>query len=258
MNNSGLAGHQGSIAAISGVILEEVGHWVDRQINTTDAVGDEGAIFAALVQGESLSSEDLQLLRAEDDRTVVILDGQSIAIEQQNFTGTAGNDTITGTNQDDVIDGLGGNDNLSGLAGNDTINGGDGDDYLNTVTGVDIVVGGAGTDRLEIDNRNDTANITVTYIDPNNGTVSGGSNNGTTFKEVERITLRTGSGNDTINIPAINIGFYSADVFAGAGNDVITTGSARDRLNGEAGNDTLNAGAGDDELYGGSSSKFKK
>jgi L-aminopeptidase/D-esterase-like protein len=88
-----LTSHQGDIGAITGVILEEFGHWVDTQVNTVDSDGDEGAIFAALVQG-SLSDQELQLLKAEDDRTVIILDGQSIAIEQQNFTGTAGDDTI--------------------------------------------------------------------------------------------------------------------------------------------------------------------
>ncbi|MEA5610154.1 hypothetical protein VB695_19120, partial [Nodularia spumigena UHCC 0060] len=34
-------------------LLEEIGHFVDAQINLTDSAGDEGAIFAALVLGES-------------------------------------------------------------------------------------------------------------------------------------------------------------------------------------------------------------
>ena len=38
-------------AAVLKVLLEEYGHFVDAQVNTTDSPGDEGAIFAALVQG---------------------------------------------------------------------------------------------------------------------------------------------------------------------------------------------------------------
>ncbi|WP_353932772.1 hypothetical protein WJM97_09350 [Okeanomitos corallinicola TIOX110] len=42
------------------VLLEEIGHKVDDVLNNTDSAGDEGAIFLALVQGESLSEEVLQ------------------------------------------------------------------------------------------------------------------------------------------------------------------------------------------------------
>ena len=37
--------------AISAVLLEEIGHFIDAQINLSDSAGDEGAIFAELVQG---------------------------------------------------------------------------------------------------------------------------------------------------------------------------------------------------------------
>ncbi|GBL12686.1 hypothetical protein MSj_04206 [Microcystis aeruginosa Sj] len=35
-----------SSAAIINVILEEIGHYVDAQVNQVDSAGDEGAIFA--------------------------------------------------------------------------------------------------------------------------------------------------------------------------------------------------------------------
>ncbi len=72
-----------------------------------DTPGDEGAIFAELLSGESLSTQQLQALKAEDDTAYVTLNGQQIQIEQANFTGTNGDDNITGTSGDDVIQGLG-------------------------------------------------------------------------------------------------------------------------------------------------------
>jgi hypothetical protein len=51
------------------VILEEIGHYVDAQINPVDTPGDEGAIFAELVQGNSLDVATLEALREENDQT---------------------------------------------------------------------------------------------------------------------------------------------------------------------------------------------
>ena len=93
-----------NINAVSDLILEEYGHYVDAQINPEDGAGDEGALFSGLVQGESFTDEQLQLLKAENDRAVVTIDGEEIAIEQQityhtsssdnnDFRGTRGNDT---------------------------------------------------------------------------------------------------------------------------------------------------------------------
>jgi Ca2+-binding RTX toxin-like protein len=49
------------------VLLEEIGHFVDSRLNVTDTPGDEGAIFSAIVRGETLSPESLALLQAEED-----------------------------------------------------------------------------------------------------------------------------------------------------------------------------------------------
>lgn len=62
---------------ITNVLLEEIGHFVDAWINSLDAAGDEGAIFSALVRGESLSNEQLAFLQAEDD-TFTLADGTQI------------------------------------------------------------------------------------------------------------------------------------------------------------------------------------
>jgi len=68
--------------AITGLLLEEVGHFVDATINEVDAPGDEGAIFTALVQGVQLSQARLQSLKMEDDSTTLVLDGRRLQVEQ--------------------------------------------------------------------------------------------------------------------------------------------------------------------------------
>ncbi|MFM6222637.1 MAG: Calx-beta domain-containing protein, partial [Dolichospermum sp.] len=68
--------------AISAVLLEEIGHFVDAHINLSDSAGDEGAIFAALVQGNSLDTTTLQALKAEDDHATITVNGQNIQVEQ--------------------------------------------------------------------------------------------------------------------------------------------------------------------------------
>jgi uncharacterized repeat protein (TIGR01451 family) len=68
--------------AVVAVLLEEVGHFIDAQLNAEDTPGDEGAIFSALVRGQELGAAQLAALQAEDDRATVVLDGQSVEIEQ--------------------------------------------------------------------------------------------------------------------------------------------------------------------------------
>jgi hypothetical protein len=77
-----LGQNQGNLGGIVALLLEEYGHYVDGVLNSTDALGDEGAIFASLVLGESLSDETLGQLKAENDAGVITIDGKMIAVEQ--------------------------------------------------------------------------------------------------------------------------------------------------------------------------------
>ncbi|TRU38100.1 MAG: hypothetical protein EWV50_12350 [Microcystis aeruginosa Ma_MB_F_20061100_S20] len=68
--------------ALVAVILEEIGHFVDAQINRVDTVGDEGELFSHLVRGVNLTEAELTYIQAEDDRSVINLEGQFIGVEQ--------------------------------------------------------------------------------------------------------------------------------------------------------------------------------
>ena len=68
--------------SLEAVILEEFGHFVDAQVNGTDTAGDEGELFSAIVRGVSLSAAELGRIKAEDDHAVIVVNGQSIAVEQ--------------------------------------------------------------------------------------------------------------------------------------------------------------------------------
>ena len=77
-----LAGNAANSAAVADVLLEEIGHSVDARLNVTDAPGDEGAIFAAVVQGKTFDATDLASLKAEDDSATIHLNGKEIQIEK--------------------------------------------------------------------------------------------------------------------------------------------------------------------------------
>ena len=68
--------------ALSAVILEEIGHFVDAQINTVDTQGDEGALFSDLVRGVTLTATELSQIQSENDQAVITIEGQQVAIEQ--------------------------------------------------------------------------------------------------------------------------------------------------------------------------------
>ncbi|MEH2264533.1 calcium-binding protein, partial [Nostoc sp.] len=140
---------------------------------------------------------------------------------------------------------------LYGGAGNDILDGGDGNDYLDPGTGVDSVIGGLGNDILNLDLSTLTTGLAVNYTNTTSGTVTGG----TTFREIEQVILKTGSGNDVVNLSATvgdgSSSNYGSNVSLGAGNDSVIGGTGTDAFYGEAGNDTLEGGADRDRLEGG-------
>ena len=121
------------------------------------------------------------------------------------ITGTAGKDTIVGT-QDfrDVVTCGAGDDVVRTGGGDDEIHCGPGNDRIDSGTGKDLVFGDAGKDRI--------------IAGPGNDSISGGSGN-------DRIS--GGSGNDSIK--------------SGSGSDRINGGSGRDRISGGSGKDRISA-----------------
>jgi Ca2+-binding RTX toxin-like protein len=74
--------NQNNLETIASVLLEEIGHRIDRQLNTVDTQGDEGEYFAAEVLNRNLTVDRLNSIKQEDDTGSIDLDGQNISIEQ--------------------------------------------------------------------------------------------------------------------------------------------------------------------------------
>lgn len=53
-----------NFAAITAVLLEEFGHALDARLNATDAPGDEGELFSALVSGLPMGKAEVQQIGA--------------------------------------------------------------------------------------------------------------------------------------------------------------------------------------------------
>jgi Ca2+-binding RTX toxin-like protein len=274
-----------SESAIAGVILEEFGHAIDTLLNRQDTVGDEGALFSAVVRGAKLTAGDIDRMQAENDFAYITVGGQRLLVEQANLVGTYFDNVITGTVDSDNIRGLQGNDDLSGLAGNDTLYGDLGSDTLR---------GGVGSDRFVMQYYNDystTKNLDVVVdftkgqdkIDLNEIGISD-------FNTILAITGSDASGSAVITAhynslfaASYDYGYatritgiskaqlqatdflFSAvatnnsvqgtangdDLFGGLGNDTLKGGAGEDRLFGEQGNDVLAGDFGNDTLYGG-------
>ena len=87
------------------VLTEELGHYIDSQLNRIDTPGDEGEHFAALVRGEVLNWEDVGRLRREDDRVRIL--GGLVEVEADDSFETA-IDLGVLTQDISVVDDIGG------------------------------------------------------------------------------------------------------------------------------------------------------
>ena len=159
------------------------------------------------------------------------------------LNGSAGSDTVAGTQLDDTLIGGPGDDLILGDGGNDLIQGGFDDDTLLGASGSDTVEGGEGDDGVQ--SLQGTDNVLVggsgrdTLIgSPGNDTLTGGEGDDELDAGNGSDSLLGGSGNDTL--------------FAGSGNDTLDGGVDEDRLLGGEGSDTLISSDGNDSLVGGS------
>jgi Ca2+-binding RTX toxin-like protein len=275
LNERFLNENAGNVKAIADVLIEEIGHFIDSKINKVDSAGDEGDIFARLVNGEFLSAETLATLKAEDDTRSIVLDGEEVAIEQNyrggtiyddRLTGTSGNDVMDGRGGDDRLWGRGGNDRLWGKSGNDTLYGEGGDDHLDGGdwedqlyggSGNDSLYGGEGGDLLEGEDGDDQL-----YGGSDGDGLIGGNGNDILYGEDGNDQLYGGFGDDSLYggngndfldgdlVPAVT-GSAKDLVYAGSGNDPLYGGEDNDSLYRESGNDILYGEDGDDSLDGG-------
>jgi serralysin len=68
--------------SIEAMLLEEVGHRIDRLLNhNIDSLGDEGEIFSLLVNGFDVSQKLLTELQSQDDHKVIIVGAQLLETE---------------------------------------------------------------------------------------------------------------------------------------------------------------------------------
>ncbi|MBD2484093.1 Calx-beta domain-containing protein [Planktothrix sp. FACHB-1365] len=77
-----LAQNTANPEAVVDILLEETGHFIDSVVNSTDTAGDEGERFATVVQGKTLTPTELAAIQTEDDTATVVIDGQTLVIEQ--------------------------------------------------------------------------------------------------------------------------------------------------------------------------------
>ncbi|ESQ87206.1 hypothetical protein ABAC460_20765 [Asticcacaulis sp. AC460] len=144
--------------------------------------------FSAATAGMvTMTTADGYVTRAGSYANPVI--GRAIDIERVQITGSAYGDDLRGT------------------TGNDTLSGGAGDDTLSADGGKDAIDGGAGYDLLVNANYYD-ATVSVVY-DAALATTEAGITlfNGTTIRNVESLSMTTGSGDDWLRVTTVQKNF---------------------------------------------------
>ncbi len=164
--------------------------------------------------------------------------------------GTAGADTLTGTEGPDIICGRGGKDIINGLGGDDIIFGGRGSDTVDGGAGDDLIFGGRGGDELHggegADLIRGRRGADTIFGDGGDDELHGGKGNDTVHGGPGDDLIFGGRGADELH------GGDGADVIRGRqGSDTIFGDGGDDELRGGKGNDTIDGGTGDDLIFGG-------
>ena len=172
--------------------------------------------------------------------------------------GDGGNDNLSGGNDNDLIFGGAGRDTLFGGFNDDTLYGGEGHDSLFGGGQVDLLYGGNGNDTLDGGDNTDSVyggagddlivdlggSLSDDFLNGGDGndTISGGDREDLISGDAGNDQLAGDAGNDTI--------------FGGAGNDTLQGGEGSDSLSGGDGRDTfftgdITAAVGNDVVDGG-------
>jgi Ca2+-binding RTX toxin-like protein len=201
----------------------------------------------------SNSTSTINVLGGSADDVITINSIADVRALVLNIDGQADNDTITAVdaNIGDVrlrLNGGNGNDTITGSRDNDTINGDNGDDSLIGGLGNDLVDGGEGDDTMAGDGGNDSL-----LGNTGNDSVAGGDGDDLVFGNLGNDTLGGDDGNDTIS------GGFGDDILNGnSGDDLLEGGQDNDKLLGGSGSDSLDGDTGDDTIRGQSDNDFIK
>ncbi|MBK7299007.1 MAG: cadherin-like domain-containing protein [Moraxellaceae bacterium] len=158
-------------------------------------------------------------------------------VQDESQIGGIGNDTLNGSNGNDLLIGGDGDDILNGGNGNDTLIGGNGNDILNGGDGQDTMDGGDGDDIFIVDDAGDVITDT-SGIDQVQTIISFTLPEG--FENLQFTGLQSGllgqgnSGNNTMQNNDTG-----GELQGGAGNDRFEDGAGRDVFVGGQGADTF-------------------
>lgn len=186
-----------NLDVITDVLLEEIGHYIDSQINRSDSLGDEGEIFAALVQKKELSASAIAEIKAEDDTTIVVIDGNEILIEQ------------SANNADNTIAGA---RNLGNLSNIQTIN-----DFVGTSDTNDfyrISISNPSTLNLNLSRLSADAKVQLIQDFNNNGVVDPKEVLALSQEGITYFPIYPGQKAQSLNLPLL-AGTYYVRVFPG-------------------------------------------
>lgn len=202
--------------------------------------GDEAG--SGTIGGATVTFTEIEHIAASDNNDFIDASADNSGLRLE---GLAGNDTITGGGDADLLFGGDGNDSLTGGGGADSLSGDAGDDRLFGGAGVDTIEGGAGNDLVEAGDGNDLLfggdGHDAIRFGNGDDTAYGGDGNDS-FDDV------VGGGLNGANLVYGGLGNDTA--WAGDGNDTLYGGDGNDRLEGEGGDDLLEGGAGNDLLLG--------
>ncbi len=160
------------------------------------------------------------------------------ALNFENIFAGAGDNTLTGTSQANIIDGGAGTDTITGGAGTDTLTGGAGEDtfVFSSGDGQDII-----TDFIPL---RDAIEIDGEVLDPNAPPA------GVTMTDQGSDVLISYGTGDSILIANLSMAEW-VNMLNNTGDDTFAGTSASETFYGGAGNDTIDAAGGNDDLYGG-------
>ena len=242
-------------------------------------------VVIATATGETFTIKDYYLGAAYEVETIQFADGTTLATAgiPIAYIGTSGPDTVTGSDDAELLQGLAGNDTLNSQRGDDRLEGGEGNDTLRGYQGSDTYVWGSGLgndiaeeayfgtgiDVIELTNLNEED---VTFGRLNSDLVITATATGETFTikdhyngtayEVETIQFANGTTLATSDVLLTITGTAAGETLTGSdsaellqglgGSDTLHSQDGDDRLEGGAGDDTLNGHRGSDTYVWGS------